>query len=259
MKIAVCDDQATDREKLSEYLTSYTHRLLLNVEIVPFRSGEELLCAFSKGAFQLIFLDIYMDGISGVETAFRIREKDPDCVLVFATSSPGFRAEGFDVGAIHYLIKPVTREGVEAVLSRCRRLIGEAMKQIEIMVDRRNVRVRMGDILYAEVYGKTVLIHTLEGALKTRITLGELAVLLEEASFLPCHRCYIVNMRYITEMEESDFVLENGACIPIRKNGRQKTKDAYIQYVFDAVRRRDGGLSVKSAVTQIRETEPKCP
>lgn len=259
MKIAVCDDCAADRETLQQHLQILGDRQLLSMETIPFQSGEELIQAFEPGVFQLVFLDIYMTGITGVETAFRIREADPDCVIVFATTSPEHRAEGFDVGAVHYLIKPVTPEGVEAVLSRCRRLVGEAVKQIEIVVDRRNVRVRMGDILYAEVYGKTVLIHTLEGTLKTHITLGELAELLEEGPFLACHRCFIVNMRHVADMEESDFLLENGTRIPIRKNGRQKTKDAYIQYVFDAVRRRDGRLSARAVPTKISEMEPECP
>lgn len=239
MRIAVCDDNNNDRKVLSEHIVSYAEKHLLDIEIEGLQSGEALIDSFSSLPFQMVFLDIYLDGISGVETAFKLREKDENCIIIFVTTSPDFRAEGFEVGAVHYLIKPASYEGVETALNRCRRIFDEAEKCFEITVERRMAKVRTRDVLYAEVYGKTVLIHTISGTLKTYTTLSEIAALLEGGPFITCHRCYIVNMNYVSELLEADFLLENGEKVPIRKNGRQKIKDEYLQYVFNRVRKRE--------------------
>lgn len=242
LRIAVCDDYDNDRKMISEHILSYAGQHLLDIEIAAFQSGEALLDSFSQHPFQMVFLDIYLEGISGVETAFKIREKDENCIIIFVSTSPDFRAEGFEVGAVHYLIKPAAYEGVETALNRCRRLFEEAEKCFEITVERRIVKVRTREVLYAEVYGKTVLIHTVSGSLKTYTTLSEIANLLEGGPFLICHRCYIVNMKFISEILEADFLLENGEKIPIRKNGRQKIKEEYLQYIFHVIRKREDGF-----------------
>lgn len=247
LRIAVCEDQTTDRDILLRHLKDHAFKMMLHMEISSFGSGEELLELFAPGMFQLVFLDIFMTGITGVETAFRIRKMDPDCVIVFVSTSPSYRAEGFEVGAVHYLIKPLTPEGIEVVFSRCRKLITEMEKSIEVTVDRRPLWVLMGNILYAEVYGKTVLIHTVHGVVKTRASLGEMADKLREGPFLLCHRCYIVNLQHVAEVEEADFLMQNGSRVPIRKNGRQLIREAYIQYAFDMVRRRQNPMAVRVA------------
>jgi len=242
LRIAVCDDYDNDRKMVSEHILSYAGKHLLDIEVEELQSGEALLDSSSQNPFQMVFLDIYLEGISGVETAFKIREKDENCIIIFVSTSPDFRAEGFEVGAVHYLIKPAAYEGVETALNRCRRLFEEAEKCFEITVERRIVKVRTRDVLYAEVYGKTVLIHTVSGTLKTYTTLSEIANLLEGGPFLICHRCYIVNMKFVSELLEADFLLENGEKVPIRKNGRQKIKEEYLQYIFHVIRKREDGF-----------------
>ena len=110
-------------------------------------------------------------------------EKDEHCIIIFVSTSPDFRAEGFEVGAVHYLIKPASYEGIETALNRCKRLFEEAEKCFEITVERKIVKVRIRDVIYAEVYGKTVLVHTVSGTLKTYTTLSEIASLLEGRAF----------------------------------------------------------------------------
>ncbi len=236
MKIAVCDDMQQDCKAIAEYLLRYSKENMLNIEIEKFRSCEELLSAFSRYHFKIVFLDIYMGGISGVETAYKIRELDKDCAIIFITTSVDHRADGFEVGAVHYLVKPATYEGVRTALERCGRILAPEGKYFSILQNRNSVRVRMKDVIFAEVFGKEVLIHTANEKLKTYATLSKIAEYLTGDSFLMCHRCYIVNMRHITGVLDEDFVMDNGEKVPIRKNGRQKTKDEYSNYLFNSVR-----------------------
>ena len=235
LKIAVCDDMQSDQKKLSEYISQYADKMMLDIEIHTMDSGMKLISEFQKSAYKIIFLDIYMDGLSGVETAKKIRELDKLCMIIFTTTSPDFRAEGFEVGAIHYLLKPLTYNAVKEALNRCNWLFAESEKRFNIMVDRHAVQVRMQDILYTEVFGKMVLIHTVRETLKTYMPLSQISALLE-GSFLQCNRSYIVNMRFISAVLKECFQLENGEMIHIRYNGRQKVKDEYNSYFLNSIR-----------------------
>lgn len=239
MKIAVCDDVSADRQIISEYLLRYSQENLLDIQIAEFDGGEELLLAFSASPFKIIFIDIYLDGISGVETAYKIREVDKGCSIIFTTSSVDYRADGFEVGAIHYLVKPVTYLDATAAMERCKGHFSSEEKYFSITSARQVIRIKMKNVLYAEVFGKEVLIHTADGPFKTYKSLSEIADLLQGGHFLQCHRCYLVNMQHISGILKEGFQLSNGKTIPIRKNGRQNTKDVFTDYLFRSIR---GGL-----------------
>ena len=237
MKIAVCDDSPVDRIRISGYIMQYADRYLLDFQIDTFGTGSELLQAFQKNEYKIIFLDIIMNGLSGVETAYKIREKSDECMIVFMTASPDFRAEGFDIGAVHYLMKPLTYSMVEEALHRCGRQCEESGKYFNVVVNRHTTQVRFKDILYIEVYGKCTLIHTLSNILRTYTPLSTMESLLNKGPFLKSHRCYIVNMRYISGVFDDCFKLDNGERIPIRRKGKQLIKDKYSRYFLDSTRR----------------------
>lgn len=238
LKIAVCDDRESDRKQIAEFISRYAEKAMVDIELDEYAGGEFLLAAYNSEKYPIVFLDIYMKGLSGVDTAFKIREKNADCMLIFATESPDFMAAGFNVGATHYLLKPLDYKGVEVALNRCKRLFSENERYFSVMADRRNVQIRFRDVLYTEVYGKLVLIHTTESIVKTYTPLTQIADMLGDGPFLQCHRCYIVNMNYISSVQDESFVMDNSETIPIRRKGRQELKDAYSRYFLNALRRR---------------------
>lgn len=83
MKIAVCDDMYTDSKNLTKHILQYSDKFMLDFEIDTFDSGEALLAAFQKASYKIIFLDIYMNKLSGIDTAFKIRSIDEDCIIIF--------------------------------------------------------------------------------------------------------------------------------------------------------------------------------
>lgn len=113
LRIAITDDLNSEREKLSSAIIAPFSKVGLNVgNIDEYTSGEELLRQFSAGRYDLIFLDIYMGGMSGVETAKRIRVLDKNVMLVFVTTSNEFASESYAVKANFYLLKPVRAESI---------------------------------------------------------------------------------------------------------------------------------------------------
>ena len=113
MNIAIVDDLKTDSDRLVGFIDTYMKQHNLQYGTLDrFSSGEDFLGAFTPGKYDLSFLDIYMDGITGMETAKRIRQTDHDCRIIFITTSPEFAVESYNVNASFYLLKPIGKDGV---------------------------------------------------------------------------------------------------------------------------------------------------
>lgn len=236
MRIAICDDESVDRKNIADALTAYARQNQLEFEIDEFEDGTAFLAAFHRASYLVVFLDVYMGETGGVETARAVCSMDENCAIIFVTSSPDFRAEGFEVAAVHYLIKPIGYAEIQTAMNRCKHRFNLDDRFFFVLSDRRRIRIHFKDVIYIEVYGKVTLAHTTGAVIKSRTPLAEIKKLLESGPFLQCHRCYIVNMMMIRKVLEDGFLMKNTDNVPIRKNGRQEIKDAYSDYLFHSVR-----------------------
>ena len=141
MNIAIIDDISTDAEALKNIAVSYFEKKQIRAEICHFFSAEEFFEDYQPGKFQILFLDIYMDGMTGMEAARRIRRQSDSCILVFVTTSSDFAVESYDVGASYYLLKPFQPEKLCSILDsfQSRHLL--ASRYIEVVSDRVHIRV----------------------------------------------------------------------------------------------------------------------
>lgn len=231
MNIAVCEDTQADREALCAYIRDYCSEHAYKCKISVYETGEPLLEAFSPGAFNLLFLDIFMPGISGVEVAQKIRETDPDCLLVFITTSADFAMDGFLVQASGYVVKPISRAKMAGVMHACRYEFEKNSRAIEIPQSGGNVLVSVADLLYVEVFGKKSVFHMKRGNITSRMPLETVESLLGGVPFLRCHRSYIINMNHVDDAREDDFLMNNGDAVPIRINGKNAVKMAMASYI----------------------------
>ena len=115
MRIAIVDDLAAERTLLKGRLEWQLQRRKVQADILEYESGETFLEAARKAPFTAAFLDIYMDGMTGMEAAKKLRKTDTDCLLVFITTSTDHALEGFQVRALHYLVKPLTEADIDAL------------------------------------------------------------------------------------------------------------------------------------------------
>lgn len=224
MNIAICEDLERDARQLAELLARYRERNGVEFDVTTFRNGDELMRGYEPGRFQILFLDIYMDGVNGMEAAKRIRVADDGCELIFTTVSREHAMEGFAVRAAHYLSKPLEYEQIEEAMGRCREQVNRHARSIGLTVGSRPVRVRLRDILYVEVFGKSCMLHTVNGDMDTKLPIDELEQMLGGSPFLRCHRSYIVNLNHVRDVVEHRFILTNGdhALIPIRNYAAMK-------------------------------------
>ncbi len=236
MRIAICEDLNDERQYLSTSVEEYCRNNFYNAIIMEYDSGEALLEVFAKEKFEIVFMDVYMKSLSGIDTAREIRAIDPDCLLVFVTGSREFALDGFALNALHYLLKPINGEKIAEVFARAKKIKHQLQKYIEVLSDRITVKILVNSIQYVEVYDKACFIHKKDEKLKTYLSLDELAQKLETDSFLRCHRSYIVNMQAIVSVEENDFLLQSGVRVPIRQSEKRAIKQRYMDFLFAVAR-----------------------
>ena len=237
IRIAICDDTKIDAERLARFVRAGAKRRLIEVALSFFQKGEDLLRVFAPGLFEIVFLDIYMTGITGVDVAHRIREKDGNCILMFTTSSMEHALEGYDVQALHYLIKPISQHKLDEALNRSFKLLEDRLVNIcTVMVERKQIDIPLQEIMYVEAQNKYCNIHTISGEVfSPRMAIEKLKEQLPMPPFLHCHRSYIANLYFVHDIG-SDFIMKNGDTVCIRQLDAKYVKEKYMQFLMDIAR-----------------------
>ena len=221
LRIAICEDMDRDAERLSSLIESSGYA----VEITRFESGGDFLESRPAGRFDLVFFDIYIGKVSGVEAARVLREADESCGVVFTTTSEEHRAEAFDVEADQYLVKPIDRDKVERVLKK---RLSHSERPVNVCrINARGSRMDLphDSIYYVEVYNHNCLIHTANGIIDTgsTMTIEDFVPLLPPPRFMRCHQSYIVNLSYVSSIDR-DFTMKNGNKVYISRSLLAKCK-----------------------------------
>lgn len=231
LNIALCDDRAEDIALLSDALLAYDP----SFEITVYTSGKALTDDFPhrEPCADILFLDIYMPGIDGIQTARMIRDHNPDVKIIFLSSSREHYPQAYELFAFNYIVKPFDRVQLYRVLDRAIDEIGkDRSRKIRISYKSVAYSVDLRDILYLESRNKLILFHLADGrSLQRYGKLDELMEELPEQAFLRCHQSFIVNMDRITEMGEGSFRLGQ-VMISISKKYVKPAKERYYAYLF---------------------------
>lgn len=234
LAIAICEDTPQHADALRNMVA----QLAPGAQITLFASGEDFLAAAPAGRFALVFLDIYMAGITGVDTARALRRQDRDVSIVFTTTSEDHALEGYRVRAMQYLVKPVQQQDVAEVLAAvlpAGRPPDEGPAPLVLVLDGKKRSLAPGEILYAEVYGKQTFIHTTTGTLECKTPMEELALLLPAPPFVRCHRAYIVNLAHAARLD-GDFVMDNGDTVYVRVKDLPAVNKAWNRFMAEKLR-----------------------
>ncbi|MBQ9926976.1 MAG: response regulator transcription factor [Lachnospiraceae bacterium] len=236
MKIYICDDSSSDLLRLQHYLKKYAQEENLMIEVEEFLSAKEMLLAHNaaKEKPTLLFLDIYMNQIDGIEAAKKLRKAGIKTSILFTTSSMEHAMEAFQVHADGYLHKPFDYEDFKHAMSKVSDQLQTECKTIEVRIERMNRKFKVRDICFAESDNHGVLIHCMDNVYRANITMeGLKEQLTDEASFLTCGRSYIINFAYVQEMDGETFLMKNNETIPIPVRIRKQMKELYGQYLHE--------------------------
>ena len=216
LSIAVCDDELLECLSISARIQTFMEELKMPCNIEQFRSGKELLKAL--GRFDLIFLDILMDGMDGMETAKKCRELAFEKPLVFLSSSRNYVFEAYDVEAFHYLVKPVADEKLKNVLKRVlekeRRI---SQDYLVVSRERQKRKIFLDEVQYFEIKGRQIDIHEKDEIFTYYEQIGTLEKQLQGKGFFRCHKSYLLNLKHVEVYNRQEAILDNGERIMIAK------------------------------------------
>ena len=228
IRIAIVDDEKVIREQIKKLI----EKKQTDCEIDTYGTGEDLLKADS--VYDIIFLDIQMKGMNGIETAKALRQKADNTVLIFITGVKEYVFDAFDVSAFHYLIKPIEENKFWEV---CDRAVLEVTKkkqnpsgQIFIKTRSQSITLEQSDVMYIESRAKKVEIHTKTNIVEAYAAISELEKQLV-GSFYRCHRGYLVNMAFIAGYENDSITLNNGETIILSKDKYSEFVKVYMRYL----------------------------
>lgn len=231
VQIAVCDDEPLDRE-----CTIRMTQEILTAEDIPcricaFDGSAALLEAVRNGAqFQILLLDVMMEGLDGMDLAAELRRLDCRAAIVFISSNRDMALRGYEVAALRYLAKPVDPERLrEALLFCC--LSQFEQKEILLPAAGGQSRILPPDIIYAETWERGVRLVLKDGQADANVKISELAAMLPERQFVLCHRTVLVNLAYVQAIRYCELELKSGKVLPVSKYRQADIRKKLMRYL----------------------------
>ncbi len=235
INIAVVDDEKMIREQVKNLIGNKQ----ADVCVDTYSTGEDLLAV--KKYYDVIFLDIQMDGMNGIDIARKLRVQSAgngtvqkESVLIFITGIKEYVFDAFDVSAFHYLLKPIEKQKFMAVLERAilevEKQRQQRQEQLFVKTRTRNITLGQSNILYIESRAKKVEIHTTEEVIEIYAAISRLEKQLS-GNFYRCHRGYLVNMAFIAEYDSGNITLSNGEKIILTKEKYSEFVKVYMRYL----------------------------
>lgn len=230
MKIAIVDDETDEQEILAKYVREWAKAKKELVEFACFASSEAFLFSWEDDKdYALLVFDIEMGGISGLELAKKVRLRDEAIPILFVTGYDEYMQYGYDVAALHYLLKPVQKEKLFQVLDK---LGKREESQMSLIVNAGNEvrRFPFSAVFYIEADGHGSILHTADEAVSVRESFGEIEKLLSTEEAVKCHRAYLVNLRYVSAIRGAGLILDHGERLPIARSRMKGVQAAFVRY-----------------------------
>ena len=231
MRIAICDDDERCVETASQYLDKIGKA---DFEYDTFPSGEDLLKVYRKSGcvFDVIFLDMEMEQLNGIETANHIRELDEHVIIVFVTSHTEYMRESFKCSPFRFLVKPVDEEEFETVFYDINKKLSKQRKVFAFTENKARIRLYCDDIIYCESQDHWIWIHTKEQTYKICKTLTDLHESLDKEIMYRVHKSFIINFQYIKSIKENDIQLYHcDKLIPISRLYKKDVLREYTNFI----------------------------
>ncbi len=221
MRVAIVDDEASFAQTLAHFCSSYQKECGEEIAVTIYDNPIDFLEKYKADA-DVIFMDILMPQMNGMECARRLRQQDENVILCFVTSMAKYAVQGYEVGAIDFIIKPVNYDEFFMKMSRIVRIFRRQASAAILVSSRNEVRrIDLRDLVYVEVYNHSLIYHTTDGDIEVY---GKLSALEEDErfrNFIRCSASYLVNCSMISSVQ-LDAVTVRGVQLPISRRRRKE-------------------------------------
>ena len=229
LTIAICDDNKVQLKELNKLLEKWSVGKPFVLAIDEYKSAENFLFEYSDKPCDILLLDIEMNGINGMELAKNLRAKNDTLPIVFITGYSEYISQGYDVEALHYLLKPVNENKLFAVLDKFTKRNVTA-EQIILPCGDKTVRISPNSITHIEAQGRKTEVYLSDGRLlDCSMSISSFADMALQG-FVRCHRSYIVNLRYVRSITKTDIILDNNILVPISRRLYNEVNTQFIKF-----------------------------
>ncbi len=231
-RLAICEDNDTIRAQLHSLCREVLNEIGVEHSIMDFSSAQELenLLEAENNPFDLLLLDIQMEGLTGMELAQSLRQRGDRVSIIFVTGCEDYLPQGYSVQPIHFLLKPVSREALSAAL-RTDWELNHKPKTAVLRIGSKTVSLTLSEIRYIESYNHNIIIHQTEGDRTCVFSLTEFERQMPPNQFCRCHNSYLVNMAYVEEIGRTELSLRGGVGVPIGRAYYKSLQSAFIRYM----------------------------
>lgn len=234
MKIAIIEDEPTHAQLISRCVQKWGKQRKQPLTVFTFQTAEAFLFQWEEAVFDLLFIDIQMPGMNGMDMARKIREKDQETGLIFTTGITDYIAEGYEVSAMHYLVKPVQEGQVYACLDRFAEKKKPGACLVLHTVSEEVLKIPVKTINYVEAMGHRCIVKAAyQDPVEVKEGLLELEKMLcahGKEGFMKCHRSYLCGIGNICRIDRESIYFDDGSHIPVSRRMYQKANQAFISY-----------------------------
>ena len=230
MKVAIIEDNNEYAETLKNYIEQYAKENSLNIALSIFPNGERIVNDF-KSDYDIMFMDIEMPVMDGIEASTKIREIDSECIIIFISNYTQYAIKGYAVNALDYLTKPLEYTLFKNTMSKAiLKVQSKQNKSIFIQSSSETYRIDINEIIYIEVYKHRVTFHTTKDNYDMRGTLQDVEKQLPNNQFVRCNSGIIVNLKYVTDISKDSLVVFDEE-LPIARSRKKNVLNMLTRYI----------------------------
>ena len=235
MKIAICDDDIHFLNTTCSLLEQWADIHKIQLSLLRFTSGDSLLLALKNQCMDLIILDVVMPLLDGIETAKELRKCNITIPIILLTTSREFAVESYEVKAMDYILKSVSKERLFQALDNFSQTLEKSTDTVIAQTSLGYCKITLSDVVYLEAQNKQVNVYLTTGSV---LDIRELFSKCEELfpkdkGFYKCHRSYIINLEQIQEFTKTQIITSTNALVPISRNSYVAFKETYLAHMFN--------------------------
>ena len=233
IKLAICEDEQAIAKQIAQFVQNWSFLRAKAVCLRHFESAEAFLFAYEDDkSVEILLLDIQMGEMDGMTLAHKIREGNERVQIIFITGISDYIAEGYDVSAVHYLLKPVKEERLFAALNKAAANLSKPKRAISVDAADGITLVAVDSITYIEALNNELIITTKEGIINCKMPLYRIDEVIADARFVKTHRSYLVNLAHVKRVTRTEVILDNGLSLPLSRRLHNDVNSALMKYVM---------------------------
>ncbi len=230
MRVAICDDEEVQQRLIEKYLNEWAEKSGKKMETIAFPSAESFLFHWEEDKrFDLLILDIEMGSINGMELAIKLRAQNEEIPILFISGYEHYMSQGYEVSALHYLMKPLHKEKLFQVLDRLKKE-KKPEEKLMLQMEEGTLAVPLSDIWYIEAADHRCILVAGEKKYTVKHSFGELKKMFADRwGIVACHRSYIVNLQHVSAVMKAELIMDNNVRIPVSRSAAKQVNEAFIR------------------------------